>query len=117
MTCRAPCGTRSSVRSSRTRGAPVSAGSEWQREPEGRAALGARLGPDAPAVGLDHAPADRQPDAAALVAVLAMQPVERAEDPLRLFRRDPDPGVLDRHPHAMLALGLGTHVHRRRAPV
>src|SRR5215212_155607 len=114
MTCREPPGIRSSRRSSTTRSARASAGGERQREPEGRAALGARLGPDPAAVGLDDAPADGQPDAAALVAVLAVQAVERAEDPVRLLRRDPDAAVLDRHAHAMLALGLGPHVHLRR---
>src|SRR5437764_3088806 len=117
MTCRAPPGIAASRRSWRTRSARASAHGQWQREPEGRAALGTRLGPDAPAVGLDDAPADRQPDAAALVAILAVQAVERPEDPLCLLRCDPDPLVLDRHAHPVLALRLGAHAHDRRHAV
>src|SRR4051794_41963060 len=97
-TCPAPPGIRSSLRSSTTRSAPASAGGKRQREPERRAALRARLGPDPSAVRLDDAPAGRQSAAAALVAVLAVQPVERPEHPLRLRRAAPDPRCLDRHP-------------------
>src|SRR3954466_10262403 len=112
-TCPAPPGIRSSLRSSTTRSAPASPGGKWQREPERRAALRARLGPDPSAVRLDDAAADRQSDAAALVAVLAVQTVERPEDPVGLGRGDPDPRVLDRHAHAVLALRLGTHANDR----
>src|SRR3954471_23765360 len=110
-TCRARPGIRSSTRSWRTPSARASAGGKWQREAEGRAALRARLGPDPPAVRLDDAAADGQPDAAALVAVLAVQPVERPEDPVGLGGCDSDSRVLDRHAHAVLAVRLGPHPH------
>src|SRR4051812_6685570 len=113
MTCRVRPGIRSSRRSSTTLSAPASADGKWQREPEGRAALRARLGPDPSAMRHDDAPADGQPDAAALVAVLAVQPVERPEDPVGFLRRDPDPAILDRYAHAVLALRLGPYAHDR----
>src|SRR5690606_18979625 len=50
-----------------------------KRKPEHRALPDARLRPDAPAVALDDAAGDRQPDACAFELILAMQALERAE--------------------------------------
>src|SRR4051794_4309113 len=54
----------------------------WEREAEHRAAALALVGPDAAAVALDDAPADRQADSGARIALAVVQALEHLEDVL-----------------------------------
>src|SRR5579862_6549261 len=63
--------------------------SQWQCETEQRALSGHRFHPDAAAIPLDDALANRQADAGSRVGI-SMQALENAEDLLGIFRLDPD---------------------------
>src|SRR5919109_1807983 len=66
-----------------------------EREGEGRAAVDGRLCPHAPAVAVHDALHDRQPDARPLVVLGAVQPLEDAEELVRVARVEAHPVVAD----------------------
>src|SRR6185295_4548468 len=80
------------------------------REPERRAAIGRGFGPDFPAVALEDALHDRQPDAAALEFRLAMQALERAEQLRRVLHVEADAVVAH---EVGLLLHVPTDIHPR----
>src|SRR5205085_1391927 len=81
-----------------------------QREAERAALAGRALRPDAAAVMLDDPLAHREPDAGAGIGALAVQPVERLEDLLRLALLHPDAVVLHSEPPGRIhAVGADRH--------
>src|SRR6266571_7032716 len=82
-----------------------------EREEERDAPLREILRPDAPAVGLDDAAADREPEAGA-AAVLPPGAVELLEDARLLARRQPRPVVRDLDRHALVG-GRRDDAHER----
>src|SRR3989339_233207 len=85
---------------------------ERQQDAEGGALSRRSPGLDAAAVALDDLAADRQADAAPLVLAPAVQPLEHAEDPLRIFVLEADAVVRE----AELAVRAG-HLRRQEASV
>src|SRR3990172_4038740 len=90
-----------------------------KREPEHRAAAGRGIDPDFPAMALDDALADRQPDAGARELAPRVQALENDEKLPAVFGRDPDavvddrettltrlPACFDSHPRRMLLAEL-----------
>ena len=82
---------------------------EWDGEPEIGAARRARRRPEAPAMGFDNRPADREPHSKAV----GFRREEGFEHMLRDRRVQPRAGVLDRDEHAAR---LGEHRGYRQFP-
>ncbi len=79
-----------------------------EREDEDRAAVGAGLYPDPPAVTLDDALADREPEAGPLELGAGVQPSEQVEDMLARLWRDADAVVADGKLASVIVLDAST---------